>query len=79
MMSDERGSDGGDIEEGIDMVGNSSLMVLVGVGALEVVGGLSKLIRQGLIARVLGEEEKETRRSDEERGRGGMKQGGKLD
>ena len=37
-----------------------------------VVRGLSWLIRQGLIARAIGEEGEGTLQSDEERGRGGL-------
>ena len=72
-MSVEPERDGGDVEEGRGIVVNGSMMALVEVvGVLEVVRGLSWLIRQGLIARAIGEEGEGTLQSDEERGRGGL-------
>ena len=56
-MSVEPERDGGDVEESRGIVVNGSMMTLVEVvGVLEVVRGLSWLIRQGLIAREIGEE-----------------------
>ena len=54
MMSVEPECDGGDVEVSTDMMVNGSVMVLVEVGVLEVVRGLSRLIRQGLIDRAVG-------------------------
>ena len=62
--------DGVVVEVRRDMMGNGSLMELLREDALVVVGGLSRL-RQGLKARPVGDERRGTRRSDEERGRGG--------
>ena len=56
MTSVELGHGGGGVEGIRDMEGNGSMMVLVVVGVLRVVRGLSRLIRQGLIARTVGEE-----------------------